>query len=232
MKENVVIRQNGCVNINNLENDVCKGLINMLHTKVVFGKKIYCNGVISLTPEKALESSRTGESNEIDPHIVGSLSTSSGSIAETTSQVAVLGSSTSVSVPVPICSASASDMPLVDPSSNYNDSNVEFVRRHSLSLRSPTKGSLAADILSVPPPLEELKCQREKTMNLLADVRGLSERLSDFASCKSSSEDEGGEVFPQKFKMSNANRRGFKKKRSESITPPKEYFLKKNKYND
>ena len=69
-------------------------------------------------------------------------------------------------------------------------------------------------------------------MNLLADVMGLSERLSDFASCKSSSEDEGDAVFPQKFKMSNANRRGFKKKRSESITPPKEYFLKKNKYND
>ena len=52
-KDSVVFRTNGQVNINELENDICLKLIETLHAKIFMGRKLYCNGVIPLTPEKS-----------------------------------------------------------------------------------------------------------------------------------------------------------------------------------
>ena len=48
-KDNVVIH-NGRVNINQIDNDICRILIEALHAKVFWGKKIFCNGIKPLTP--------------------------------------------------------------------------------------------------------------------------------------------------------------------------------------
>ena len=52
LKDNVVITSNGVINIRNLNNAVCLALIVQLHQKKFFGRKLYCNGMISLTPDK------------------------------------------------------------------------------------------------------------------------------------------------------------------------------------
>ena len=51
-KESITIKQNGSVMIDNLPNKDCISLIEALHNKVNFGRKLFCNGVIPCTPEK------------------------------------------------------------------------------------------------------------------------------------------------------------------------------------
>ena len=107
--------------------------------------------------------------------------------------------------------------------------DAEFVRRHSLSLRSPTSGSLAADILqtsSVTPNFLRAK-------SLLSEVKEMAARLSDFESCHSSSEDDlddvvvGNDTGDEGFKTMNDKKRYWKNKRKNSTTPSKDSFVKK-----
>ena len=51
-KEDTNISVNGIVSIKNLDVKTCKDLIEAFHGKVNFGKKLFCNGMIPLTPEK------------------------------------------------------------------------------------------------------------------------------------------------------------------------------------
>ena len=51
-KEDTNISVNGIVSIKNLDVKTCKDLIEAFHGKVDFGKKLFCNGMIPLTPEK------------------------------------------------------------------------------------------------------------------------------------------------------------------------------------
>ena len=50
--ENVVIKSNGHVTIGKLDNEVCRVLIGNIHNQKHFDRKLYCNGIIPLTPEK------------------------------------------------------------------------------------------------------------------------------------------------------------------------------------
>ena len=52
-KENININAKGKVIIKDLTNDECLSLIDIIHGKQYFGQKMYCNGFIPLTPEKA-----------------------------------------------------------------------------------------------------------------------------------------------------------------------------------
>ena len=51
-KDNVIIRENGSVTIRDLDNDTCRNLIEAIHGKTHLDRKLYCNGIIPLTPEK------------------------------------------------------------------------------------------------------------------------------------------------------------------------------------
>ena len=53
LKDNVAMGPKGQVNINGIGNEICLELIEKLHAKTFLGKKLYCNGVIPLTPEKS-----------------------------------------------------------------------------------------------------------------------------------------------------------------------------------
>ena len=103
----------------------------------------------------------------------------------------------------------------------------DLVRRHSLSMRTPPLGSLAAEVLDSPsfPPKGSLA----KTKNILLDLKEISERLSDFGSCVSSSEQSGEESDSIEYKTMNDRKRGWKKKRKASLTPDKDFLLKKHK---
>ena len=50
-KENVQINK-GAALVRALENDECKAMIDAIHGKTYFDRKLYCNGIIGLTPEK------------------------------------------------------------------------------------------------------------------------------------------------------------------------------------
>ena len=49
------INPHGMVTIKNIENTVCKILIQKLHMKTFFGRKIFCNGIIPLSPDKPVQ---------------------------------------------------------------------------------------------------------------------------------------------------------------------------------
>ena len=51
-KDDIIFKSHGTVTIRNLDNATSKMLIEAIHGKVNFGKKLYCNGIIPLTPEK------------------------------------------------------------------------------------------------------------------------------------------------------------------------------------
>ena len=55
-KDDTVIKANGVVTIPDLDNLTSKALISAIHGKVYFGRKLYCNGIIPITPEKTSSS--------------------------------------------------------------------------------------------------------------------------------------------------------------------------------
>ena len=52
MKDNIVFHARGKVSIRKLENDTSKVLIESIHGKINFGRKLFCNGFIPLTLKK------------------------------------------------------------------------------------------------------------------------------------------------------------------------------------
>ena len=51
-KDNISIKSNGTVIINQLQSQECEILIAAIHTKTSFGRRLYCNGVVPRTPDK------------------------------------------------------------------------------------------------------------------------------------------------------------------------------------
>ena len=130
IKDSVIIKSNGSVDVRNLENRICIQMIDYLHNQVYLGRKLFCNGFIALTPEKEVELGDKSQAEE----------TAQSSTAATTSVPAspALGSPSSVPrVSLPLVSAPP-------------DTTVSaLVRRYSLSMpMEPPVGSIAADILN------------------------------------------------------------------------------------
>ena len=97
-------------------------------------------------------------------------------------------------------------------------SNDALVRRNSISLRSPPAGSLAGEILSSGTVNSNQHYAQAK--NILSNLKEMSEKYSDFASCYSSS--SGGEAaVDDGFKYHGSKHR-------LNVSPPgMEYFLKR-----
>ena len=219
-KDSVVARPNGLVSINDIDNKICLELIDKLHSKKFFGRKLYCNGVIPLTPEKKDDS----------PSVSKSSSSVSPATTSVTSLPVVSVAANTVAIVPTVEEESAAVSPLLDGNNQLGLSNTELVRRHSLSLRTPPDRSLAAEILESS-TVKDSSCL-ERTRNILADMKDLQEQLSDFNSCyetlnSSESSVEGDIEDKEAFKDTSDRKRGFKKKRKASRTPPKEFFQKK-----
>ena len=202
-KECVKINSNGIVHISNLDNYIVDFLINSIHGKIKFGRKIYCNGVVPLnTPEKP--------DHPIDENVDFLVGTTQ--LLKATESSSVPGSVNSQSVQITA------------------DSDVEnLARRHSLSLlnRTPPKGSLAADLLGSGP-----RINLQKTNKMMEELKSMSYRLSDFGSCVSSSasSDENNSVGKDNndgFKTVNEKRRHKKSKRKNRQSPAQDGLSKK-----
>ena len=182
-------------------------LIENIHNKKHFNRKLLCNGIIPLTPVKQAENFSTGQSAPAPP-TASPCSPSRQSSSSPPDQIPAITHSTPSTVPANI----AQPEPL--------PSNVDLIRRHSLSLRSPPLGSLAKEILASSSTVE-------KTNSILNEIKTMREQLSDFGSCvsftSSSDEEKGRDSSSQ-----NNQWQMKKKKRKNSRSPPdKSYFLKK-----
>ena len=52
LKESVLIKDNGTAVIKGLDSCTCKKLIERIHNTKEFGRKLFCNGLTPMTPEK------------------------------------------------------------------------------------------------------------------------------------------------------------------------------------
>ena len=202
-------------------------MIDKIHGNKFFGRKLFCNGVIPLTPQKNDETSSVpASSSSVTPVSTCSVTPQSAvSLLDSVTHDSQAEGGGTVSTPsiTPQPGFSA----LLNDSYQHSLSNAELVRRHSLSLRSPPKGSIADEILGSAKAKDSPSLER--TRSLLAEVKDLQEQLSDFASCRESSDSSGDEDAKERevFKNVDDSKRGFKKKRKASGTPPKEFFKKK-----
>ena len=201
-KESVRINSNGRVHVADLDSYIVEYIINSVHGKIKFGRKLYCNGVVPLTPEK---------SNPLSEDHLAVLDVPRDT----------LPASDSNSVAQPVIQQ--------NQSSNVGLGIENLVRRHSLSLlnRTPPSNSLAADLLKAPP-----RADFQKTSEIIEDLKNMTGRLSDFASCISSSDASNDDSIDEKeendgFKTVKERKRNKKCKRKFKPTSPQDSFLKK-----
>ena len=182
-RDNVEIKNNGSVALKNVDNVICLEMIGNIHNKYEFGRKLFCNGLIALTPEKANHNSESDPDSLNQPIIV----------SPPESQILPDSASLGLSIPATESSVSSSSrLSLPGLSSNDFSSESELVRRYSLSLQDrPPACSLAADILST-------------RQSLLSEIKDLNEQLSEFGSCVS---DFSGDEVDDDDKRNTAKRK-------------------------
>ena len=225
-KEDISFQAKGVVTISNLDNATSKQLIEAIHGKFNFGKRLYCNGVIPLTPDKK----DSEETIKTPTTAASSAPLSQVPLAPTSTGLPLVISPIDPS-PQSLKQFKISDhiLLLKDPAVVSNQSRTSaLVRRHSLCLmnRSPPRNSLAAELLETNSPRHGLL----KTKSMLKDI---VDQLSEFGSAQSelssSSSDESGVENSENggFKTMNEKKRNRKMKRKLKLTPGKEEFMKK-----
>ena len=182
-KEKVTFKPNGVVIINCLDTDAIKKLIETIHGKIWFGKKLYCNGLVPLTPEKLEDTS--GIQSDIKEN------TSSAQLVSLVEP--------SISQPVGIVSD--------------NDGVSDLVRRHSLSLhnRTPEKGSLAEDLLNAPRfDLEKTNLMINELKEQLSDFASCiesSQASSDDSNDERGDKNDGFKTLNEKKRIKKSKRK-------------------------
>ena len=242
--DKVTFSVNGTVIVREIANEEILGIIGALHAKKFFDKKIYCNGIIPLTPEKgtpkqdsqnrSVHSSpeKSENSVELQPskNIAASPTPTEPSIVKPLPHVEISEpnnfsqSNPEAVSPLPLRGVASpvserwhsqlSDWATSDWASASNDM---VVRRHSISLtnRTPPKGSLASELLG--PQYPYLKVRNKSVMSSIKD---LQDTLSDFNSCNSTLDSSSSEEVSEEI---DAGKR--KKKQGKALG--RDYFLKK-----
>ena len=236
--EKIKFSNNGSVQIRDLENSESLKLIEALHGKRFFERKIFCNGLIPLTPEKTSTDTESSYSPVVPPAtIINKLVPQ----AETSESGEPLETSNDKNKPIPpllTVSSSGTSKPLPpttrelapsaavetwnnEPSDWSVITNEEVARRHSISLsgRTPPRNSLAKELLASQDPI-----LKPRNNTLMASIKDIQDVLSDFNSCNSTldpsstSSDEIAAVREEK--------NGKRKKKSKKLLN-RDQFLKK-----
>ena len=223
--ENLTLNSRGVVVVRNLENSECLELIEAIHGKTHFERKLFCNGIVPLSPQKAEDAAPP----KIPPSSAETLTAPSSSNAS----LEQLVSGSTKEAPG---SSNFQDFASASSSSILGDivSTCQLVRRHSMSIidRSPPTNSLAAELLA------SSNLTRISRQNIMSDIADIQGSLSEFNSCIESSEESSStsenEVDKNlknenivKHVTMNDKKRQKKRKRKSASTPGKEDFLKK-----
>ena len=187
-KDDIVFKPNGTVTIKKLDDQTSKLMIEAIHGKQNFGRKLFCNGFIPLTPRK--------ESTDVVTEATVQNDSVAGSPAAPKQQPPATSpghASPSLTGPPTIVKSSSTGS-VVTTGSEFVVSNFHFpdipeylnnsqlIRRHSLSVlnRTPPASSIAAEILLTPRPY------MSRTQMLVSEVKDC---LTDFGSCISETSD-------------------------------------------
>ena len=213
-KDSISFKPNGSVIIDKLQSSECAVLIEAIHNKFNFGRRLYCNGIVPRTPDKNEQtedtpaSSSPGVSQATTVTSTGARPADSHSMSPQTIPTSPAMTTTTSSLsttPIMVPSSESPQIPpslpsLVSPMSpntftqQYSEtpdmlhlqlSNDDLVRRNSLSLRSPPAGSLAAEILTTGTATSDQHYAQANRIQ--SSLKEMSERYSDFGSCYSSS---------------------------------------------
>ena len=201
-KDSINFNSKGTIMIRNLDNEICRELINSIHGKIFFSRKIYCNGIIPMTPEKdGPDVSLTSGTNDVVSFPENSEVPPAATVQE-------------IGLPQILSPLGSPTWPLYEAE--------DLARRNSLSLlnRTPPPNSLAADLLGVPNT-------KAKHLSTLSAVRDLAETLSDFNSCISSDgseveEKEAWSVFRMKKRKKSPQKDKILKRIDMRSSPDKE----------
>ena len=244
--DNVTISSRGTATVRDLENSECLLLIDAIHGKRNFERKLFCNGIVPLTPDKsapeilvsapALGQQPDPRQVQVGDHTVHqNLPQCCPDQAEGPAVEPLPHQSSEIKTPptqVPLCPSTSITHFQASEISSFPTS-PDLVRRHSLSLtdRTPPHESLAADILGKDRTSLAVK-------SILASISDMQETLSDFNSCaeslgegSDSSADEEVENLKSVeniiSRSLNDKKRERKAKRKLALTPGKHQFLKK-----
>ena len=168
--DNVIMKPNGCVTVMSLDNNICRTLIDAMHNKIIFGKKIFCNGIVALTPEKKASCQAPLQINESQENLTRtSTSQSNNSAVNLNSKLVVPQPSHPLKKPdIRISEDDCSTAILPSPgdpkaytelgnsddiqqylqNNSHSLDNPALIRRHSLTLRTTPSSFLAAEIPS------------------------------------------------------------------------------------
>ena len=230
--DDISFKSNGSVVVKNLLAETCDIMINALHNHRYFGRRVFCNGLVALTPEKETSSRTTNNSlsSTASSHETGSLPVNPPSIeveaarniTEAPGLTADLGASSLTDL-----SKNADIEQFVnDHSDNLNGDDL--VRRHSGILRSPDKNSIAAEVINASKNQPSLT----RAQDLLDELKEMKAKLSEYETCDSADYDTNDEQVEvtnntEEFQTMNERKRRWRNKRKGSSTPNKEDFLKK-----
>ena len=238
--EKIAFTANGTVNVRELDNDESLALIEALHGKKIFDRKVFCNGIIPLTPEKA------DAVPCLEPGIPLPPETQQGNTPNLNSCPDSLLRSPCTVKPLPlenILQQESSPQPRPKPTlsctgpaeatapgtgsvaGNWESHipdwsevpNDLVVRRHSISLsnRTPPRGSLASELLGS--QLSFLKPNK----SVMSSIKDIQEVLSEFNSCNSTLESSTSEASEDSEDAVG------KRKRKTKKLPGRDHFLKK-----
>lgn len=237
-KDETIFKSNGVVTIPNLDNETCKAMIAAIHGKVNFGRKMFCNGIIPLTPDKSCPTLSTEDSSKVvaatspkcqAPPALPLTAPCLPPVPSVSFSAATTGSQSVPDKSPSFLAAQETFLELESKTSNFPSSGT-IARRHSLSIidRTPPRNSLASELLQ----FETSRPDFHRTKAVMSELKELTQRLSDFESCvshnSSSSDDSEHEGLAiEGFKSVNEKNRIKKSKRKLKITPNKEDFLKK-----
>ena len=210
-KENVVIRTNGSVIINNLENQLCQVLIKSIHSKKEFGKKLYCDGIVPFTPEKPDNAAAASTCSVTTPPAT-TVTTSTASPAATAT-----ASSVGTAPAPPTAPVTATTTP------QLNNSNTPAQVTTVYSLTTPAMVPGHTDVTKMVDEyqtrlLNEDLDPVEKSNLLLPNLKVMNEQLSEFGSAREELSTSSSETSEDEDSFSPVF--GRKPKRQRSKTPP------------
>ena len=241
--EKIAFSTNGTVTVRELDNCESLTLIEALHGKKVFDRKVFCNGVIPLTPEK-IDSDPGNSITELGiplPPVTicepgNSPNLNTGPVSQPRSPCTV--------EPLPLLQQESSPQPrpklplsCTDPNetaapdtgsvagsweSHIPDwselTNDLVVRRHSISLsnRTPPRGSLANELLG-----NQLSLLKPRNKSVMSSIKDIQEVLSEFNSCNSTLESSSSEASED-----NEEAVGKRKRKTRKL-PGRDHFMKK-----
>ena len=213
-REKVDISEFGNVSIRDIENRVCLKLIDAIHMKIHFSRKLFCNGIIPLTPEKHTISEKNR--SDLSPNLALSVENQTLSVQSKPTVILDSSSSEKLDPSVHIQPSDASEI-ISNNSETDWPSVPTLVRRHSLSLmnRQPWRGSLAEDLLNVhySKPIGQNEMLRKS-------IKDLTDSVSEFNSCQSTNESSSDET-----KVEVAS--GARKKRGRKRSPKSNVLSKR-----